>query len=145
MKLTIHFHLVPILRKGGIIPPLPPYAFKTRYFVKHKESRARGSIPSGCLGFIPREVQMRFVVDILTLRQIFSKHFRFPCQFSSHKVLHLVQLPISGPSEKGLCLTLYFSTILSHIHTLCVKWYTLSSLYCEGLIYTSLMPLYCML
>jgi hypothetical protein len=34
--------------------------------------------------FEPRSDNVRFVVDKVALGQVFSKYFRFPCQFSFH-------------------------------------------------------------
>jgi hypothetical protein len=39
-------------------------------------------------GFEPRSGHLRFVVDKVALKQVFSKYFVFPCQFSFHRLLH---------------------------------------------------------
>jgi hypothetical protein len=40
------------------------------------------------LGFDPRSGHVGFV-DEVTLGQVFSKYFGFPCQYSFHKLLHI--------------------------------------------------------
>jgi hypothetical protein len=40
-------------------------------------------------GFEPRLGHVGFVVDKVALRQVSSKYFGFPCQFSFHRLLHI--------------------------------------------------------
>jgi hypothetical protein len=44
--------------------------------------------PPRRLGFDPRSGHVGFLVDKVTLRQVFSEYFGFPCQFSFHRLLH---------------------------------------------------------
>jgi hypothetical protein len=39
-------------------------------------------------GFEPRSDHLGFVVDKVTLRQVFSEYFRFPCQLLFQRLLH---------------------------------------------------------
>jgi hypothetical protein len=45
-------------------------------------------LPSAEAGFDPRPVDVGFVVDNVLFGQVFSEYFGFPCQFSSHRLLH---------------------------------------------------------
>jgi hypothetical protein len=40
-------------------------------------------------GFDPRSGRVEFVMDKAALGQVSSDYFGFPCQFSSHQVLHI--------------------------------------------------------
>jgi hypothetical protein len=69
--------------------------------------------PSRLSGFEPRSDHVGFVVGKVTLGQVFSECFGFPCQFSFHRLLHthfsfgagkIGQLVADLPS--GLSLTL---------------------------------------
>jgi hypothetical protein len=40
-------------------------------------------------GFEPRSVYVGFVVNKVALGQVFSEYFRFPCQLSFHRLLHI--------------------------------------------------------
>jgi hypothetical protein len=37
VRLTTHLHLVPRLRKHGVVPPLPQYVFMVWCVVKHRD------------------------------------------------------------------------------------------------------------
>jgi hypothetical protein len=59
----------------------------------------------------PRSGHVGFMVEKVTLRQIFSDQFTFPCHFSFHKLLHtqlssgagtIGQLVADAPSELSL-------------------------------------------
>jgi hypothetical protein len=41
-------------------------------------------------GFEPRSGHVGFVVDKVALVQVFSEYFGFPCQFSFHRLLHIL-------------------------------------------------------
>jgi hypothetical protein len=43
-------------------------------------------------GFEHRSVHVGFVVDKVALGQVFSEYFRFPCQFSFYRLLHIHHL-----------------------------------------------------
>jgi hypothetical protein len=51
-------------------------------------------------GFVPRSGHVGFVVDSVTLGQVFSEYFCFPCQFSFHRLLHIHHLS-SGAGAVG--------------------------------------------
>jgi hypothetical protein len=42
-----------------------------------------------------------FVVDIVAVRKVFLEYFGFPCQFSSHRMLHIHHHLSSGASTLG--------------------------------------------
>jgi hypothetical protein len=44
--------------------------------------------PTAAAGFEPGSGHVIFVVDNVALRQVFSEHFGFPCQFAFHRLLH---------------------------------------------------------
>jgi hypothetical protein len=60
--------------------------------------RRRGKPATNCLnygtalprrpGFEPRSGHVGYMVDKVTLGQVFSEYFGFPCQFSFHRLLH---------------------------------------------------------
>jgi hypothetical protein len=65
-----------------------------------KEGQLRELVPSSAVpqlgrlvaGFPPRRPGLShvgFVVDKVTLGQVFSKSFDLPCQFSFHQLLHI--------------------------------------------------------
>jgi hypothetical protein len=45
-------------------------------------------------GFDTRSEQTGFVVDEVALEWVFSNYFDFPCQFSFHKLLHIINHPV---------------------------------------------------
>jgi hypothetical protein len=45
-------------------------------------------LPTAAAGFAPGPGQVGFVVDKLTLGQVFSEYFGFPCQSLFHQILH---------------------------------------------------------
>jgi hypothetical protein len=51
--------------------------------------------------FDPRSFHVGFVVDKVTLGQVFSKYFGFPCQFSLHWLLHIYHHLSSGTGTIG--------------------------------------------
>jgi hypothetical protein len=59
-------------------------------------------LPPWWPGFEPRSDHVGIVIGKATLGQSFSEYFRFPCQFSFHRLLHthrhqgLVQWPVGS-------------------------------------------------
>jgi hypothetical protein len=62
------------------------------------------SFPQMRPGFDPRSGRTEFVVDKAALGQGFSEYFRFPCQFSFHRLLHTHHLS-SGAGTVGQLVT----------------------------------------
>jgi hypothetical protein len=56
---------------------------------RRKPDRAIAQVVSRRPGFEPRSRHVVFVVDEVTLGQVFSEYFGFPCQFSFHRLLHV--------------------------------------------------------
>jgi hypothetical protein len=50
--------------------------------------RLVAGFPPWRFGFEPESGHVGFVVDKVALRQVFSEHFGFTYQFSSHRLLH---------------------------------------------------------
>jgi hypothetical protein len=59
------------------------------------------SFPPRRPGFDPRSGQVGFVVDNVSLGQVFSENFGFPCQFSFHRLLHTHYHLSSGTGTVG--------------------------------------------
>jgi hypothetical protein len=65
--------------------PLGPQMYETVRILNR-------ACPLKCPVFNRRSVHVRFVVENLVLRQVLSKYFSFPCQFSFHQMLHFSHL-----------------------------------------------------
>jgi hypothetical protein len=50
-------------------------------------------------GFDPRSGHLRFVLDKVSLGQVFSEYFGFPCQFCFHRLLHSHDLSSEAGTE----------------------------------------------
>jgi hypothetical protein len=55
---------------------------------KPQLKRLVAGFPPRRLGFDPGSGQVGFVVDKVTVGQVFSEYFGFPCQSSFHQLLH---------------------------------------------------------
>jgi hypothetical protein len=51
--------------------------------------------------FEPKSGHVGFVPDKVSLVQVFSEYFGFPCQFSFHRLLHIHHLLSSGAGTIG--------------------------------------------
>jgi hypothetical protein len=66
-------------------------------------------------GFEPKSIHVGFVVDKVTLRQVFSEYFSSPCQFSFHRLLHTHHHLSTGTGTIGQIVA-DVPTGLSHPH-----------------------------
>jgi hypothetical protein len=58
-------------------------------------------LPTASTRFEPGSAHMEFMMDKVTLGQVFSEYYGFPCQFSFHQLLHNHQYLSSGAGTIG--------------------------------------------
>jgi hypothetical protein len=85
----------------NFLQTLYPYKEQSTYKAAPLLKRLVAGFPPRRSGFKPGSSHVGFVVDKVTLGQVFSEYFGFPCQSSFHQFLHNHHYLSSGAGTIG--------------------------------------------